>query len=164
MFLKIFRQNPILALRAFWVFRKMKKNCAAFDGFANRNYIYSLGLKINKYENVSIGKRCSFGGNVALNAHDKITIGDDCLFAYGVVVNTAGHNYMAKTMNKTYCSKPVEIGSNVWIGACAIILPGVIISDNSVVGAGAVVTKDVPENAIVVGNPARIMKYRPVFK
>ena len=54
-------------------------------------------------------------------------------------------------------SKPIRIGSNVWIGGGAIILPGVNIGDDAIVGAGAVVTKDVPKGATVVGNPARII-------
>ncbi len=97
---------------------------------------------------------------MVLHADDVIEVGDDCLFAYGVNVITAGHDYNAPLMRKKIVRKPVRIGSNVWIGVNALILPGVTINDGAVVGAGAVVTKDVSENAIVIGSPARVIKYR----
>lgn len=157
-----FLKSPLLTAKALWENYKLKKRCAYFGGFINGNYLYALGLKVSNYENVTIGKRCSFGGNVVLNAHAKIEIGDDCLFAYGVLINTAGHDYTSKILNQSYFSRPVKICSNVWIGANAVILPGVVIDDGAVVGAGAIVTKNVPKNAIVAGNPAKIIKYRPV--
>lgn len=156
-----FLMSPLISIKAYCKYIKLKNKCAYFGGFINDDIYYALGFEVSCYENVIIGKRCSFGGNIMLNAHDKIVIGDDCLIAYGVVINTAGHDYTAEIMNQSFYSKPVQIGSNVWLGANALILPGVTIEDGAVVGAGAVVTKDVPRNAIVVGNPAKIVKYRP---
>lgn len=153
---------PWLTVKALCRYRRMRRRCAAFGGFANDDIYYALGLEISAYENVSIGQRCSSGGHVMLNAHARIEIGDDCALAYGVVINTAGHDYRAKVMNRTFFAKPVTIGADVWIGACAILLPGIRIADHAVVGAGAVVTKDVPEGAIVAGNPARVLKHRPL--
>ncbi len=153
--------SPLLSARAVCRAIRMKRRCLFFGGFADDDPFYALGLTIRYHEHVSIGCRCSFGGNVVLNAYDRIEIGDDCMFAYGVVVTTATHDYAADVMNKSFVKKPVRIGSNVWIGVNAIILPGITIGSGAVVGAGAVVTKDVPENTIVAGNPAAAIKKRP---
>lgn len=154
-------KSPFLSARAVYRAMRMKRRCLFFGGFANDDPFYALGLTIRYYENVSIGHRCSFGGNVVLNAYDRIEIGDDCMFAHGVVVTTATHDYAVDVMNRSFIKKPVRIGSNVWIGVNAIVLPGITIGSGAVVGAGAVVTKDVPENTIVAGNPATAIKNRP---
>ena len=160
--LKKLINNPIKAVKAYYITNKIRRKTVFFGSFAANNIFYSLGLKITKFSNVSIGYRCSFGGNVVLHSFDKIEIGDDCMIAYGVNITTATHDYNVEIMNKTYITKPVKIGSNVWIGINAIILPGVTIGNGAVIGGGAVVTKDVPEYAIVVGNPAKILKYRSI--
>lgn len=142
---------------------KMKMFCEQFGNFSgNNNIFYANGVKIYGYSNISIGERVSFGGNVYLMGHDRIEIGDDCMFAYGVIICTATHDYQFPIMNRSYVTKPVKIGSNVWCGLNSIILPGITISDGSVIGAGAVVTKDVPKNAIVAGVPARIIGIRKI--
>lgn len=74
-----------------------------------------------------------------------------------VTIATLNHGLSLETRNITY-SSPVIIGENVWIGSSSTILPGVTVGDNSVVAAGAVVTKDVPKNAVVAGVPARVVK------
>jgi acetyltransferase-like isoleucine patch superfamily enzyme len=86
-----------------------------------------------------------------------ITIGDGSLIGMNVTIATLNHGLPLETRNTTYPS-PVVIGKNVWIGSNATILPGVKIGDNSVVAAGAVVTKDVPENTVVAGVPAKAVK------
>ena len=73
--------------------------------------------------------------------------------------NTAAHHIQAKTRNQGMeVAKPIVIEDNVWIGGGAILLPGVTIGRNAVVGAGAVVSRDVPANAVVAGNPARVIR------
>ena len=109
---------------------------------------------------VSIGDRCSFGALVVLDAHDRITIGNDCMFAVRVTVSTATHDYGNTPMNSVTLTRPVIIGNDVWLGVGATVLPGVTIGDGAVIGAQALVTKDVPPRAIVVGVPARVVKYR----
>ena len=111
-------------------------------------------------KNLKIGKNVSFGGNVFLYPNATITIGDSTMIAYGVIIHTSTHDYSCHPMYEKRIDLPVKIGNNVWIGAGAIILPGVIIEDYAVIGAGCVVTKNVPEGAIVVGNPPRIIKNR----
>lgn len=89
----------------------------------------------------------------------EVRIGDNCMMAPGVQIYTATHpiDPVERNSGKEY-AKPITIGDNVWIGGSAIINPGVTIGDNVVVASGAVVTKDVPNNVVVGGNPARIIK------
>ena len=92
----------------------------------------------------------------------EVTIGDDVLFGPGVHVYTAQHP-LDPEQRKTgveYAS-PVRIGNNVWVGGGAIINPGVTVGDNVVIGSGSVVTKDVPDNTVVAGNPACIIRQLP---
>ena len=88
-----------------------------------------------------------------------IHIGDNCMLAPGVHIYTATHplDPVDRNSGQEY-GKPVIIGHNVWIGGRAVINPGVTIGDNAVVASGAVVVKNVPANAVVGGNPARIIK------
>lgn len=88
-----------------------------------------------------------------------ITIGNNAFLAPGVHIYTATHPLDPIERNSGYeYGKPVKIGDNVWIGGRAVICPGVTIGDNVVVAAGAVVTKNVPNNVVVGGNPAKIIK------
>ncbi|ANG91802.1 maltose O-acetyltransferase [Enterobacteriaceae bacterium 155047] len=109
--------------------------------------------------NISLGK--SFYANFDCVMLDvcPIQIGDNCMLAPGVHIYTATHPLDATERNSgAEYGKPVTIGDNVWIGGRAIINPGVTIGDNVVVASGAVVTKNVPDNVVVGGNPARIIK------
>ena len=110
--------------------------------------------------NVTMGNNVSIGENVVLYPTAPIHIGDNTMIALNVVIHTSTHDYNNHPMWKHRVDRPVKIGSHVWIGTGAIILPGVKIGDYSVVGAGSVVTAHVPPFAIVAGNPARIIKYR----
>jgi acetyltransferase-like isoleucine patch superfamily enzyme len=110
--------------------------------------------------NLRIGQNVSFGGRVVLFGTAPITIGDNTMIALNTIIHTSTHDYNDHPMWKKRIDRPVHIGKHVWIGAAAIILPGVIISDYAVIGSGGVVTANVPEGAIVVGNPARIIRFR----
>lgn len=94
-----------------------------------------------------------------------VTIGDGCIFAHDVQVFTRNHNYDSPDLelipyDSRYVEKPVVIEECCWIGARASIMPGVRIGKGAVIDACAVVTKDVPNYAVVGGNPAKILKYR----
>ena len=111
------------------------------------------------------GKHVHFGNNVYCNFNltlvddTHIYVGDNVLFAPNVIVATAGHPLDADLRSKAYqYNMPVHIGNNCWIGAGAKIMPGVTIGDNTVIGAGSVVTKDIPANVIAVGNPCRVLR------
>lgn len=98
--------------------------------------------------------RCSLNKNATLICRNKITIGNNVLIAQNVVIRDSdGH-----PINGKIGTKPILISDNVWIATNAIILKGVTIGEGSVVGAGAVVTHDVPPHTIVAGNPAKVIK------
>lgn len=108
-------------------------------------------------KNITIGKNVFFNTGCSFQDRGGIRIGNGSMVGMNVVIATLNHGLPLETRNITY-SSPVIIGENVWIGSNATILPGVTIGDNSVVGAGAVVTKDVPENTVVAGVPAKVVK------
>jgi len=107
---------------------------------------------------LSIGKNCfiSLGAKLDTCA-GKIIIGDRCEITYGCVI--LAHDASAKRIDRNRKgSGTVSLGNDVFIGVNSIILPNVTIGDNSIIGAGAVVTKDVPPNVVVAGNPAKILR------
>ncbi|KAJ1645117.1 hypothetical protein J3B02_003691 [Coemansia erecta] len=109
--------------------------------------------------NTHVGKRFYMNGMCVILDCARVDIGDDVMFGPGVHIYTAEHPVdPKKRLEGLESARPVKIGSNVWIGGNAVILPGVTIGDNVTVGAGSVVTKDVPENVVVAGNPAKIIK------
>ena len=127
------------------------------------------------------GKYTHFGNNVYANFNltlvddTDIFVGDNVMFGPNVIIATAGHPVDPPLREKVaQFNIPVRIGKNVWIGAGAIVLPGVTIGDHSVIGAGSVVTKDIPPNVVAVGNPCRVLReindrdkeynYKSIFK
>lgn len=111
------------------------------------------------------GKHVHFGKNVYANFNltlvddTHIYVGDGTMFGPGVVVATAGHPILPELREQAYqYNFPVHIGKNCWLGAGVIVVPGVTIGDNTVIGAGSVVTKDIPSNVVAVGNPCRVLR------
>lgn len=110
------------------------------------------------------GKNIKVGNNVFINAcchfqdHGGVTLGDGCQIGHNVVFATLNHGLAPEHRHTTYPA-PIVLGKNVWVGSNSTILQGVTVGDNAVVAAGAVVTKDVPANAIVGGVPAKVIKY-----
>jgi acetyltransferase-like isoleucine patch superfamily enzyme len=112
---------------------------------------------------VKFGNTSYFNRNVKIVCYESIEIGNDCLIGDSVHIYDHDHNFSDRNKlirEQGYIRKPVKIGNNVWIGAKATILKGVTIGDGAVIGANSLVVKDVPANAIVVGNPAAIVKMR----
>lgn len=113
--------------------------------------------------NTDFGKNTKVEDNVFINAgcqfqdQGGITIGEGALIGHNVVLATLNHD-LNPSRRQICIPSPIKIGKNVWIGSNSTILPGVDIGDNSVIAAGAVVTKDVPANTIVGGVPARFIK------
>jgi acetyltransferase-like isoleucine patch superfamily enzyme len=89
--------------------------------------------------------------------HGGVTIGDNTLIASHTVITSITHNKSSRLYSDESLRLPIRIGKNVWIGTHAVILPGVEIGDNAIIGAGAVVTHNVPANTTVIGIPARAM-------
>jgi maltose O-acetyltransferase len=124
-------------------------------------------VNVEKGANFGTGKGISIGSNSGLgvNCHVRgpLKMGENVMMAPEVTILTSNHNF--EDINKPiieqgHSIKKVEIGNDVWIGYRAIILPGVSIGNGAIVAAGSIVTKDVPEFAIIGGNPAKIIKYR----
>jgi maltose O-acetyltransferase len=111
------------------------------------------------------GKNTHIGDHVYMNFactildNGGVRIGDHVMFGPNVQIYTAAHLLQAEPRNEGLeVAKPITIEDNVWIGGSTIVLPGVTIGRNAVVGAGAVVTRDVPTDAVVAGNPARVIR------
>ncbi len=110
-------------------------------------------------KHVHFGKGVYANFNLTLVDDAHIYVGDYTMLAPNVVLATAGHPILPELREKAYqFNMPVHIGKNCWLGAGVIVLPGVTIGDNTVVGAGSVVTKDLPANVVAVGNPCRVLR------
>ncbi len=175
-------------LRFILIIKIMNRNKGAYIAFRTKLFIKSVdaikigkGSCINEFSTIIINddKNNSFcdseltiGENTYIGEYNniragggKIIIGDKCLISQHITITAANHSihkgiYIADQPWST-TDNYVIIGNDVWIGANAIILPGVKIGDGAVIGGGSVVTKDIPSNAVAVGNPAKIIKYRP---
>ncbi|MFH1642284.1 MAG: acyltransferase [Nanoarchaeota archaeon] len=122
---------------------------------------FSIGMNVDfgMGSNVIISDHSNIGHNAKFLGNGTIVLGNQLMMGPEVMIITQDHKYLKRGYDG-YEVKEVIIGDYVWIGARAIILRGVTIGNNAIIGAGAVVTKNVPENAIVAGNPARIIKIR----
>lgn len=110
-------------------------------------------------KHVHFGKKVYANFNLTLVDDTHIFVGDYTLIGPNVTVATAAHPILPELRIDGYqFNAPVHIGKNCWIGANAVIVPGVTIGDNTVIGAGSVVTKDIPPNVVAVGNPCRVMR------
>ena len=109
--------------------------------------------------NIEAGE--NFFANYGLTILDvgKVTFGNNVMIAPNVSIYTAGHPIHPDSRNSGYeYGIPITVGNNVWIGGSVVILPGVTIGDNVVIGAGSVVTKDIPDNSVAAGNPCRVIR------
>lgn len=111
------------------------------------------------------GRHVHLGNNVYANFNltcvddTHIYVGNDVMFGPNVTLATAGHPILPELRKKAYqYNMPIHIGNGCWLGAGVIVLPGVSIGENAVIGAGSVVTKDIPANVVAVGNPCRVLR------
>jgi maltose O-acetyltransferase len=108
--------------------------------------------------NIELGERVFFNFNCVVLDVCRVRIGDLSLFGPAVQIFTPMHPMNAELRRREEFGKPVEIGSDVWVGGGAIILPGVRIGSRAVIGAGSVVTRDVPDAVFAAGNPCRVVR------
>ena len=108
--------------------------------------------------NIELGERVFFNFNCVVLDVCRVRIGDFTLFGPAVQIYTATHPMQAQLRRKQESGQPIEIGSDVWVGGGAMIMPGVRIGSRSVIGAGSVVTRDVPESVFAAGNPCRVIR------
>jgi len=127
-----------------------------FLGNVGENVLIEPPFRCIYGKNIYIGDHVYFNVSCMIIDNNRVDIGNHVMFGPCVQVYTAAHDLQAESRNQGFeIAKPIFIEDNVWIGGSAILLPGVRIGKNSVIGAGAVVTHDVPENTVVAGNPAR---------
>ncbi len=108
--------------------------------------------------NIHLGERVFFNFNCVVLDVCRVTIGDYTMFGPAVQIYTATHPMDAMLRRKQEFARPIEIGPDVWVGGGAIVCPGVRIGARSVIGAGSVVTRDVPEGVFAAGNPCRVIR------
>lgn len=133
-----------------WTGHKIDKSCSINIGC----FVFGRGQKLQ------VGSRTTINSGCVLDARSSLEIGDGCSISRNVTFISRSHNYKSKYFELT--DSPISVGNNVWVGTNATILPGVIIGDNCIIGAGAVVTKDCETNGIYIGNPARLHKKNSV--
>lgn len=110
--------------------------------------------------NIAIGDRVFMNFNCVILDVCEVHIGDYTMFGPGVQIYAATHPLDWRVRRQALeLGRPIHIGTDVWVGGGAILCPGVTVGDRAVIGAGAVVTKDVPANAVVAGNPARAIRH-----
>ena len=108
--------------------------------------------------NIALGERVFFNFNCVVLDVCPVTIGSFSLFGPAVQIYAATHPFDAELRRRQEFGKPVEIGSDVWVGGGAIILPGVRIGSRAVIGAGSVVTRSIPDAVFAAGNPCRVVR------
>jgi acetyltransferase-like isoleucine patch superfamily enzyme len=107
---------------------------------------------------IVIGDYCLIAPGVRISAAKSIRIGDNCMLAANVIISDSDWHGIYNRVRPFRCTKPVSIENNVWLGERVIVNKGVTIGENSVIGAGAIVTKNIPANSVAAGNPARVIK------
>ncbi len=108
--------------------------------------------------NIYLGERVYFNFNCVILDVCEVHVGDFTFFGPAVQIYAATHPLNAQLRRSQEFGKPVVIGSDVWVGGGSIILPGVTIGSRTVIGAGSVVTKDIPDDVVAVGNPCRVLR------
>ena len=145
--------------------------CMPFDVEQGVKYLNEAGIRHKGSVYFEPPFHCEYGSHIKIGEGfyantgcvmldvGRITIGDNVLFGPNVSLYTAGHPIHPESRKSGYeYGIPIKIGDNVWIGGSCVILPGVTIGNNVVIGAGSVVTKDIPDNVCAAGNPCRVIR------
>ncbi|MCD8029907.1 MAG: sugar O-acetyltransferase [Bacteroides sp.] len=129
-------------------------------GSAGTNLMIKPGFLCDLGMNIHVGDHFLTNYNVTILDMAKVTIGNNCWLGPHVGIFAVAHPMQAQgRIDMLGIAQPITIGDNVWIGGNSVVLMGVTIGKNAIIGAGSVVNRDVPDNALVAGNPAKIIKY-----
>lgn len=138
---------------------EMDRALRSLLGRAGKNVYMEPPFHCDYGWNIEVGDNFYANYNLTILDVGKVTVGDNVQIAPNVSIYTAGHPLHPDSRNSGYeYGIPITIGDNVWIGGNVVILPGVTIGSNSVIGAGSVVSKDVPEWSVAVGSPCRVVR------
>ncbi|MDO5518766.1 MAG: sugar O-acetyltransferase, partial [Clostridium sp.] len=138
---------------------EMTKMIKDILGKTGENVCFMQPFRCDYGKNIEVGENFFANYNAVILDVGKVTIGKNVMFAPNVSIYTAGHPLHPDSRNSGYeYGIPVTIGNNVWVGGSVVINPGVTIGNNVVIGSGSVVTKDIPDNMIAVGNPCRVIR------
>jgi len=128
-------------------------------GKTGENFLFEPPFYCDYGFNIEVGENFYANMNLVILDGAKVTIGDNAFIAPNVGLYTAGHPLDAERRNQGLeYALPITIGNNVWIGAAVSVMPGVTIGDGCVIGAGSIVTKDLPPNVLAAGNPCRVIR------
>ena len=152
--------SSLFLLPILFLIRRPVSTIKSYLVFGRLTFCFGRFRFLGKKNCITVGRNLTINDRVSFTCRCSIVIGDNVILSEGVSVYDCGLEPLSViNMNKPYYqSAPVFIDSHVWIGAHAIILPGVTIGHNSIIGAGSVVTKDVPPRSIACGNPAVVLK------
>ena len=129
-------------------------------GKTSENYLVEQPFYCDYGYNIEIGENFFSNYNLVILDEAKVSFGNNVFIAPNCSFYTAGHPLDVEQRNQGLeYARPIVIGNNVWIGGDVTVLPGVTIGDNTTIGAGSVVTKDIPANVLAAGNPCQIMRY-----
>lgn len=165
---KLFYKGARLIRRPFYCRGKSRLQFAEEFTTGHNCRFDLLGEDDDNSKKLIIGKNCKLGDNVHIVANEKVIIGDNCLMASKIFISDTSHGDYSNTEthsspnippdDRPFYMKPVVIGNNVWIGENACILLGVTVGSGCIIGANSLVNRDVPDNCIVAGAPAKVLK------
>jgi acetyltransferase-like isoleucine patch superfamily enzyme len=167
---KLFYRKARLIRRPFYI---RGKSSFQYDSGLTTGHGCRLDLLGVGEKTLFIGKNCEMGDYVHIVAHENVKIGDNCLMASKIFISDTNHgDYSGENQSspetppndRKLISRPVSIGNNVWIGENVCILPGVKIGNGCIIGANSVVNKDIPDNCIIAGAPAKVVKMYSIDK
>ena len=131
----------------------------AFGATVGPGLVMKPHVRVKDPRNLTVGRNCWVGEGAWIDNLAPVTLGDDVCVSQGAYLCTGGHDHTRPTFD--LIARPIAVRDQAWVGARAVLLPGVTVGRGAVVAAGAVVTRDVPPGMIVGGNPARVIKPRP---
>jgi maltose O-acetyltransferase len=141
-------------------YRHVLKRLRSFYHFRHFDSFVHGPIQVGYRENIRVGANCSINRGVILQGHSGIDVGNNVVLSPNVMLLDAGLDFdeLRSTGRRLHVGKPIRLGDGCWIGAAAVILPGVTLGKNVLVGAGSIVTRSFPDNSVIAGNPARTLE------